>query len=79
MRIWISTVLTLSEKSNSPGMTSKLNPRGEQVNPSFRQVVKKITQSHRVSGDLVSLTLICLQIYDVISLSVALKAEAMSF
>ena len=35
MRIWISTVLTLSEKSNSPGMTSKLNPRGEQVNPSF--------------------------------------------
>ena len=77
MRIWISTVLTLSEKSNSPGMTRI--PRGEQVNPSFRQVVKKITQSRRVSGDLVSLTLICLQIYDVISLSVALKAEAMSF
>ena len=66
MRIWISTVLTLSEKSNSP-------------HPSFRQVVKKITQSHRVSGDLVSLTLICLQIYDVISLAVALKAKAMSF
>ena len=56
MRIWIRSELTLGKMSNSPGMTYKSIPRGEQVSPSFRQVIKEITQSHRGSGDLVFLT-----------------------
>ena len=55
-RIWISSELTLGKMSFSPGMTIKSIPRGKQVSPSFRQVIKEITQSHRASGDLVFLT-----------------------
>ena len=45
-----------------PEMTTKSCPRGEQVSPSFCQVIDKITQSHRFSGDWVSLRcLFCYQ------------------
>ena len=52
------SVLILSKIWSGPGKTSKSTPGGEQVSPSFRQVMNEITQGNegnKCTDNLVSL------------------------
>ena len=60
-------------------MTSKSSPRGKQVSPSFHQVMKEITQSHRVSRGPGVLDTNLLADIVLLPVSVALKTEVVSF